>query len=213
VRAAVLTRPGQIAMETRAEPTPGPHEVRVRVASVGICGSDVHYYQHGRIGRYVVERPLVLGHECSGVIDQVGPGVAEERIGQRVVIEPGVPCRRCRWCKTGRYNLCPFVEFLATPPIDGALTDLVVAPDDFTHPIPDHVSLADAALLEPTAVAVHAIRRGAVTAGSTVAIFGAGPVGLLVLQVARAFGARSISVIDPEPSRLDAAERNQRPGG
>src|SRR3954454_11012053 len=114
MRAAVLQRPGLVTIEERADPERGPGEVLVGVAAVGICGSDVHYYRHGRIGRYVVEQPLVLGHESSGTIAALGAGVPQTRLGERVAVEPGVPCRRCAWCKRGRYNLCPFVVFLGT---------------------------------------------------------------------------------------------------
>jgi L-iditol 2-dehydrogenase len=176
--------------------------VVVRVAAVGICGSDVHYFKHGRIGRYVVDRPLVLGHECAGEIVEVGPGVSAERVGARVAIEPGIPCRRCRDCKIGRYNLCADVVFMATPPVDGAFAEFVSVPSDLAHPIPEHLALLDAALVEPVAVGVHAARRGGVEPGLRCAIFGAGPVGLLLLQVLRAFGAASVAIIDPQPARL-----------
>jgi L-iditol 2-dehydrogenase len=205
MQVAVLERPGVVQVVERPAPEPAAGEVLVRVAAVGICGSDVHYYQHGRIGRYVVEQPLVLGHECAGTIVTIGPGVPAARVGQRVAVEPGVPCRRCRDCKAGRYNLCPNVEFLATPPVDGALAEYLAAPADFAHPIPDHLSFDEAALVEPTAVAVHAVRLGRVEPGLCCAVFGAGPVGLLVLQVARAFGATAVAVIDPEASRLELA--------
>jgi L-iditol 2-dehydrogenase len=207
MRVAVLERPGVIALAERPTPTPGPGEVLVRVASVGICGSDVHYYQHGRIGRYVVERPLILGHESSGEIVALGPDVPEARRGERVAVEPGVPCRHCGYCKTGRYNLCPNVVFLATPPVDGALAEYLVVPADFAHPIPAHVSFAAAALVEPTAVVVHAARLGDVAVGDRCVVFGAGPVGLLLLQVLRAFGASAVTVVDPEASRRDLARQ------
>jgi L-iditol 2-dehydrogenase len=181
--------------------------VLVRVRAVGICGSDVHYYQHGRIGRYVVEQPLVLGHEASGEIVAVGEGVAAERIGERVAVEPGIPCRRCAYCKGGRYNLCPDVVFLATPPVDGAFAEYLTVPADFAHPVPRDLSFAVAALVEPTAVAVHAARLGQVGPGASCLVFGAGPVGLLLAQVLRAFGASRVDVVDPEPSRRDLAER------
>jgi L-iditol 2-dehydrogenase len=205
MRAAVLQRPGVVTIEERADPEPGPDEVLVRVAAVGICGSDVHYYRHGRIGRYVVEQPLVLGHESSGTIAALGAGVPTARLGERVAVEPGVPCRRCDWCKRGRYNLCPLVVFLGTPPVDGALVEYLSVPADFAHPVPDTMTFDDAALVEPTAVAVHAARVGRTAAGEHVAVFGAGPIGLLLTQVVRAFGAASVVVVDPEPLRRELA--------
>lgn len=203
--AAVLLRPGVVEITRRPIPELQPDDVLVRVASVGICGSDAHYYAHGRIGRYVVKDPLVLGHECSGELVEVGANVDRARIGDRVAIEPGIPCRRCRECKAGRYNLCRDVAFMATPPSDGALAQYVAVPSDFAHRIPDHVSLEDAALIEPVAVGVHAARRGGVGPGARCAIFGAGPVGLLLLQVLRAFGATAVAVADPQSARLELA--------
>jgi L-iditol 2-dehydrogenase len=205
MRVAVLQRPGVIGIENQAEPMPGRGDVRIRVAAVGICGSDVHYFKRGRIGRYVVDQPLILGHESSGVIDLVGQGVGAARIGEHVAIEPGIPCRHCQWCKSGRYNLCPYVEFHATPPVHGSLAELVVVPADFAHPIPDSLSLQEAALVEPTAVAVHACRRAGLAPGDTCAILGAGPVGLLILQVALAFGAQAPFVLDPVSARTELA--------
>ena len=116
MRASVLLGPGKVVLEERPVPSPGPGEVLIQIGSVGICGSDVHYYQHGRIAEYVVREPLVLGHEAGGRIVAVGAGVDSSRAGQRVALEPGVPCRICRECKAGRYNLCPDVRFFATPP-------------------------------------------------------------------------------------------------
>jgi L-iditol 2-dehydrogenase len=206
VRVAVLERPGVVEIVERPTPSPGAGEVLVRIAAVGVCGSDVHYFTHGRIGRYVVDRPLVLGHECAGEIVEVGAGVSASRVMERVAVEPGVPCRRCGYCKTGRYNLCADVVFMATPPVDGAFAEFVSVPSDFAHPIPEHLSLLEAALVEPVAVGVHAARRGGIEPGVHCAVFGAGPIGLLLLQVLRAFGAASVAVADPQPARLKLAQ-------
>lgn len=205
MRVAVLERPGVVEIVERPTPHPGAGEVLVRIAAVGICGSDVHYFTHGRIGRYVVDRPLVLGHECAGEIVEVGAGVSAKRVAERVAIEPGVPCRRCHDCKAGRYNLCADVVFMATPPVDGAFAEFISVLSDFAHPIPEHLSLLDAALVEPIAVGVHAARRGEVEPGLRCAIFGAGPIGLLLLQVVRVFGAAGVALIDPQPTRLALA--------
>lgn len=205
MRVAVLNRPGEIEIVDRADPQPGPKEVRVRVAAVGVCGSDTHYFDHGRIGSYVVIAPLVLGHEASGVIDAVGSGVDEARVGQRVSIEPGVPCRTCEQCLAGRYNLCPQMRFHATPPIDGSLAELIVTHEAFAHPVPDSVSDEAAALLEPLSVGIWSARKAHVGIGSRVLVTGAGPIGLVAVQVARAAGAVAITVVDVNDERLRVA--------
>ena len=179
----------------------------VRVGSVGVCGSDVHYYDHGRIGPHVVDRPLVLGHEAGGVVDQVGPGVTSLVPDQRVSIEPGVPCRSCGQCLVGRYNLCPHVRFFATPPYDGAFCEYVVMPEAFVHAVPDTVSDDAAGLMEPLSVGIWACRRGQVSPGSRVLVTGAGPIGLVCAQAAFAFGATEVVVSDVNADRLDLASR------
>jgi L-iditol 2-dehydrogenase len=205
MRVAVLERPGDIAIVERPVPRPGPGEVLVRVRSVGVCGSDVHYYEHGRIGRFVVEQPLVLGHEAGGEIVDVGSGVPASRTGQRVSIEPGVPDLTCQQCLAGRYNLCAAMRFFATPPIDGAFAEYVVVHEAFAHAVPDTLSDDAAALLEPLSVGIWACRKGGVTAGSRVLITGAGPIGLVSTQVALAFGATEVVVSDINPARLALA--------
>src|ERR687890_901730 len=205
MRVSVLNGPGDVAVVDRPVPRPGPAEVLVRVASVGVCGSDTHYYEHGRIGSYVVEQPLVLGHEASGVVTEVGEGVPADRVGQRVSIEPGVPDLTCEQCLAGRYNLCPDMRFFATPPIDGAFAEYVVVHEAFAHPVPDDISDDAAALLEPLSVGVWACRKGWVGPGSRVLVTGAGPIGLVAVQVARAFGATEVVVSDVNPARLALA--------
>lgn len=201
MRASVLTGPKTIELLERPVPEPGPDEALVRVGSVGVCGSDVHYYEHGRIGSMVVEGPLVLGHEAGGIIVAVGAALDPTRVGQRVALEPQRPCRRCRQCKTGHLNLCPEMEFFATPPIDGAFCDYVTLPADFAHPVPDSLSDAAAGLLEPLSVGIWANRKGGTAAGSRVFITGAGPIGAMVALSARAMGATEIIVSDPVESR------------
>jgi L-iditol 2-dehydrogenase len=207
MRVSVLRGVGDVAVVERPVPDPGPGEVLVRVGSVGVCGSDVHYYEQGRIGPYVVDRPLVLGHEAGGEVVALGPGVDSLSVGQRVSVEPGVPCRSCEQCLGGRYNLCPRVEFFATPPYDGAFQEYVAHPAAFVHPVPDSVSDDAAGLLEPLSVGVWACRRGGVTPGSRVLVTGAGPIGLMCAQTARAYGASQVVVTDVNPSRLALAER------
>jgi len=202
MRAAVLHGIEKLAIEERPMPRPGTGQVLVRVSAVGVCGSDIHYYEHGRIGDFVVEQPMVLGHESSGVIVSVGEGVATGRVGQRVSIEPGMPDLTCFECLTGRYNLCPAMRFHATPPVDGSLAEYVNVHQAFAHPVPDHVSNDAAALLEPLSVGVWANRKAGTTAGSRVLITGAGPIGLVAAQCALAFGATDVVIADLNPHRL-----------
>jgi L-iditol 2-dehydrogenase len=205
MRASVLRGVGDVVVEERPVPEAGPGQVVVRVASVGVCGSDVHYYEHGRIGQFVVESPLVLGHEAAGEVAAVGPGVTSPAVGQRVSVEPGVPDLTCEQCLAGRYNLCPNMRFFATPPIDGAFAEYVVVHAAFAHPVPDSISDDAAALLEPLSVGIWACRKGRVSAGTRVLITGAGPIGLVSVQAARAFGATDIVVSDINPARLALA--------
>jgi L-iditol 2-dehydrogenase len=206
MRVSVLRGVGDVAVEERPVPEPAPGEVLVEIGSVGVCGSDVHYFEHGRIGPYVVDAPLVLGHEAGGVVAGVGPGVTSLRVGQRVSIEPGVPCRSCAQCLAGRYNLCPDVRFFATPPYDGAFSEYVAMPAAFVHPIPEGISDDAAGLLEPLSVGVWACRRAEVAPGASVLVTGAGPIGLIAAQTARAYGADTVTVTDVNPHRLALAE-------
>jgi L-iditol 2-dehydrogenase len=205
MRTAVLMEAGRFELQDRERPSPGADEVLVSIAEVGICGSDVHYYEHGRIGDYVVEEPLVLGHESAGVVEAVGEAVEGFEPGDRVALEPGVPCRRCGHCKRGDYHLCESVRFMATPPHDGAFTEYVAWPADFAYELPADVSLREGALCEPLSVGIHACRRGAVGVGDTVLITGAGPIGLCVMEAARAAGASDVLVTDVVERKLDVA--------
>jgi L-iditol 2-dehydrogenase len=206
VRAAVLRGPGDVVIEERPVPRPGPAEVVVRVRSVGVCGSDTHYYDHGRIGSFVVEAPLVLGHEAAGEVTELGPGVTRLTVGQRVSVEPGVPDLTCEQCLAGRYNLCPDMRFFATPPIDGAFAEYVVVHEAFAHPVPEIISDDAAALLEPLSVGIWACKKARVSAGDRVLITGAGPIGLVSVQAALAFGATEVIVSDVNPARLALAK-------
>lgn len=201
--ASILRGIDDLALEERPVPAPAADEVLVQVLSVGVCGSDVHYYKHGRIGPYVVEAPLVLGHEVSGRIVAVGADVDPARVGRRVAIEPQRPCRRCDFCRAGDYNLCPKMEFYATPPIDGAFCDYVTIQDDFAYDVPDSISDHAAALMEPLSVAVAAAQKGGIKVGDTVLIAGGGPIGVITAQVVRAFGAADVVVADINPARRE----------
>lgn len=177
----------------------------VRVSSAGVCGSDIHYFEHGRIGRLTVDAPLVLGHEASGEVVGLGSAVSCTRLGQRVSLEPGVPDFTCSQCLAGRYNLCTEMRLFATPPIDGAFAELVTIHEQFAHPVPDHLSDDAAALLEPLSVGLWACRKAEVTAGSRVLVTGAGPVGLVTAQCALALGACEVTVTDVNRYRLQLA--------
>jgi L-iditol 2-dehydrogenase len=206
MRTAVLREPGHVVIEQRPIPQAGPGEVLLRVRAVGVCGSDTHYYEHGRIGRFVVEAPLVLGHEAAGEVTELGPGVTRLVVGQRVSIEPGVPDLTCGQCLAGRYNLCPNMRFFGTPPVDGAFAEYVVVHQAFAHPVPLSVSDDAAALLEPLSVGIWACMKARVTAGSRVLVTGAGPIGLVSVAAALAFGATEVVVSDVNPVRLALAK-------
>jgi L-iditol 2-dehydrogenase len=201
--AATLYGIGDVRIEERPMPEPGPGEVVVKIRSVGICGSDVHYYEHGRIGEHVVRAPMVLGHESSGVV--TGPGAPGLAAGQRVAVEPGVPCGHCEQCRRGSYNLCPDVVFFATPPVDGALAHYVAVHHAYAHPVPDTISDDAAALIEPLSVGLWANRRAGAGVGSRVLVTGAGPIGVLCALTARVAGAGWVGIADVHPARLDAA--------
>jgi L-iditol 2-dehydrogenase len=202
---AALHGPHDVRLETRTLPQLEEREVLVEVRSVGVCGSDVHYYEHGRIGSFVVEQPLVLGHEVSGVIVDRGSRAAKHPVGQRVALEPGVPCGRCSECRHGRYNLCTDVRFFATPPIDGAFARYVAIHEDYAFALPDELSDDAGALLEPLSVGIWACRKGGVGLGDRVLVTGAGPIGNLAMQVARAAGATTVVIADVNSDRLARA--------
>ncbi|MGE2734886.1 NAD(P)-dependent alcohol dehydrogenase [Mycolicibacterium vaccae] len=201
MRAAVLVAPETIEIQDRPVPDPQPGDVLVRVSSVGVCGSDTHYYRHGRLGSFVVEAPLVLGHEAAGTIVGVGAGVDPARIGERVSIEPQRPDPDTEETRRGLYNLCPHMRFYATPPIDGAFCDYVTIGAAFAHRVPDSISDDAAALCEPLSVGIAAVRKARITGGQRVLIAGAGPIGVVIAQLANAYGATEIIVSDPDEAR------------
>ncbi|MEJ2861801.1 NAD(P)-dependent alcohol dehydrogenase [Actinomycetospora flava] len=204
-RVAVLQEPERITVETRPVPAPGPGDVQVAVRAVSVCGSDVHYYDHGRIGGFVMHGPLVLGHETSGVVSAVGEGVETPAVGTRVAVEPQRNCGRCEQCAQGCYHLCPWISFFATPPVDGSFAQYVTVPATRAHPVPDTLSDDAAAMIEPLAVAVHAAGKADIGPGTRVFVSGGGPVGLLCLQVARARGAARVTLSDPVARRREVA--------
>ncbi|KPM37502.1 putative D-xylulose reductase A [Neonectria ditissima] len=204
----ILNKPHHVEFAERPIPTISTaHQVLVAVNYTGICGSDVHYWEHGRIGHFVVKDPMVLGHESAGTVVEVGSAVNSLKPGDRVALEPGYPCRQCIDCLAGRYNLCPEMVFAATPPYDGTLTGFWVAPFDFCYKLPDNVSTQEGALIEPLAVAVHIVKQAQVAPGNSVVIMGAGPVGLLCAAVAKSFGATKIVSVDIVQAKLDFARQ------
>lgn len=205
MRANVMYGIEELRMEERATPQPKADEVLIHIRSVGVCGSDVHYYNEGRIGGFVVDEPLILGHECSGVIVAVGSDVDPGRVGERVAIEPQRCCRVCKYCRSGRYNLCPKMEFYATPPIDGSFCDYVTIQADYAFPIPDSMSFDAGALIEPLSVGVAAQDKMNLGPGDSLLIAGCGPIGILCMMAALGNGVRNIVMTDVNAQRREMA--------
>lgn len=189
-------------------PEVGEKQVLVQLEYVGICGSDVHYYHHGVCGSYKVDlsEDYMLGHECAGTVVEVGPGVENLKVGDRVALEPGITCGQCEHCKAGRYNLCPDVIFLATPPVQGCYEEYIAFPENMCFKLPENVSTKEGALIEPLAVGFHAASQGNVQPGDTVVILGAGCIGLVTLLSCKARGAGTIIVSDLVDARLEKAK-------
>ncbi|OCT47938.1 putative D-xylulose reductase A [Cladophialophora carrionii] len=205
-----LYGPGKARIEDTPEPKiTDPTDAIVRVKFVGVCGSDVHFWSHGGLnGKFVSEsQPLVMGHECSGVIYAVGSSVNHLKPGDNVAVEPGQPCRSCDWCKEGLYNLCPEMKFAACPPdAPGCLTKFFKISADFCYKLPPGVSLQEGVLAEPLAVAAHAVRMIGLRPGQSLVIFGAGTIGLVCGAVARIFGAKKIVSVDLLDHKLEFAK-------
>ncbi len=202
----ILQSPKKVVYEDRPDPQlQSPYDVIIKPRWTGICGSDVHYWVEGRIGDFVLKEPMVLGHESAGIVHEVGDKVTTLKVGDRVAMEPGIPCRRCVRCREGKYNLCPEMAFAATPPYDGTLARYYTLPEDFCFKLPEKMSLEEGALMEPTAVAVHITRQAGIKVGQSVVVFGAGPVGLLCCAVAKAYGATKIVTVDINEERMQFA--------
>jgi L-iditol 2-dehydrogenase len=207
MKAFALTAPHEFGpAEIPDEPAPGPGEVVVHPTACGVCASDVHYWQHGHIGDQVItEYPYAVGHECAGVVVEIGDGVTRVKPGDRVAIEPGITCEKCRPCREGRVNICPNVRFLGTPMIHGAMRDTLLTVEQNLETLPDGVSDEDAALCEPFGVGIHAVRLVGLVEGESVAIFGAGPIGLSTAVAARCAGAGRVVLAEPVPERRSLA--------
>ena len=207
MKAARLYGPGNMRIDDVPAPEPGPGQVLLQVLAVGICGSGVHYFLDGGIGDDKVTEPYVIGHEFSARVAALGPGVKGLAVGTRVAVEPAISCGECELCLAGHPNLCEAILFCSTPPTPGALQEYMVHPAELCFPIPEAINDAEGAALEPLGVALHAVSLARLHPGDTVAILGAGPIGLLTLQVARISGARAIYITDLVPERLDVAKK------
>ncbi|KAL4236257.1 hypothetical protein ACF0H5_004644 [Mactra antiquata] len=202
----VLHKVNDIRLENTAIREPGKGEVQLRMARVGICGTDIHFWKHGFIGNLKVASPFTLGHETSGIVSKLGEDVTTLKVGDRVALEPVMTCGRCDKCKIGRYNLCPKMAIFGIPPCDGGLAQYHLHDANLCYKLPDSVSLEEGALMEPLSVTIHAARRAGITLGSRVLICGSGTIGLLSLLVAKSYGASQVCVMDLNESRLKLAK-------
>jgi D-xylulose reductase len=204
MEALVLESAQRISLRPFSLPqTVGPRDVRIRINTVGICGSDIHYYQHGRIGPFVVTEPMVLGHEAAGTVVQVGDEVTNLKAGDRVCMEPGVPDMESRASREGLYNLDPKVRFWATPPVHGCLAPFVVHPAGFTYKLPDNVSFAEGAIVEPLSIGLQAAKKAAIKPGDVAVVLGAGTIGMMCALAALAGGCSRAIVCDLVPEKLE----------
>jgi D-xylulose reductase len=207
MRALVLERAGELSLrEIAIEETMGPRDVRIAVRAVGICGSDLHYYEHGAIGPYVVREPMVLGHEAAGTVVEVGAEVEGLKAGDRVCMEPGIPDPRSKAARLGMYNLDPGVRFWATPPVHGVLRPEVVHPADFTFRLPENVGYGEGAMVEPLAVGMHAAKKAAIAPGDVAVVIGAGTIGMMTVLSTLAGGCSQVIVSDVVQPKLDLAQ-------
>jgi len=204
VKALVLEEKGKLSLRDFDLPnTLGRKDVRIKIHTVGICGSDVHYYTHGRIGHFIVNEPMVLGHEASGTVIEVGEDVTHLAVGDRVCMEPGIPDATSRASKLGIYNVDPAVQFWATPPVHGCLVPEVIHPAAFTYKLPDQVSFGEGAMVEPFAIGMQAALRARTQPGDVAVVTGAGPIGMMVALAALAGGCAKVIVADLAQPKLD----------
>ncbi|MET2829741.1 NAD(P)-dependent alcohol dehydrogenase [Mesorhizobium shangrilense] len=211
MRALVLEKKGELSLRDIALPLDvGPDDVRIAIHTVGVCGSDVHYYTHGAIGSYVVRAPMVLGHEASGTVVEIGANVRTLKVGDRVCMEPGVPNMSSRATKLGIYNVDPDVTFWATPPVHGVLAPYAVHPAAFTYRLPDNVSFAEGAMVEPFAIGMQAAARARIVPGDVAVVVGCGPIGIMIALAALAGGCSRVFISDFSAPKLKIAA--QYPG-
>lgn len=205
MKTAVMTDLKKIEIQERTIPVPGVNEVLVKIEYVGICGSDLHYFEFGRIEDFVVKPPFVLGHEAGGTVVEVVSNVKNLKVGDRVAMEPGKTCGHCEFCKQGKYNLCKDVAFFATPPVDGVFQEYVAHEAGLCFKLPENVSTREGALIEPLAVGMHAANQGGAHLGQTAVVTGAGCIGLVTLLSLKAKGVSKVIVVDIMEKRLNKA--------
>lgn len=205
MKQAIMTELNKVEIKNVDIPVPTDNEVLVKLEYVGVCGSDLHYYEHGRISDFIVEPPFVLGHECAGIVEKIGKDVSHLKVGDRVVLEPGKTCGECEQCKSGKYNLCTDVIFFATPPVPGTFQEFVTHEASLCFKLPDNVSTKEGALIEPLAVGFHAALQGGASVGQTAVVTGAGAIGLVSLMALKAMGVSKVFVVDMISKRLEKA--------
>jgi len=212
VRASVLHGAKDLRIETRELAPPAIAELQISVRSTGLCGSDLHYYNHGRNGDIKMREPMSLGHESAGIVVGIGSGVSNFEIGNKVALEVGLPCAACDRCSEGRYNICKDMKFRSSaksfPHFQGTLQERINHPAEWCHKLPDNVSIDLGIILEPLSVAIHAMRRAQLPPKSTVLVFGAGTVGLLAAAMAKIRGASHVVIADLDQGRVDFAVDN-----
>lgn len=206
MKAAIMTEIKKIEFTEILVPEPKDNEVLVEIEAVGVCGSDIHYYEHGRIGNFIVEPPFILGHEAAGIVVKTGKNVTHLSVGDRVAMEPGKTCGECEFCKTGRYNLCEKVIFFATPPVQGVFTEYVAHEAALCFKLPTNMNAVEGALIEPLAVGFHAVRQAGAQIGQTAVVMGSGCIGLVSLLALKAVGVTKVIVVDIVDKRLEKAK-------
>ena len=211
-RASILHGPKDLRLEQRTLESPNPTELQIAIRATGLCGSDLHYYQHYRNGDIQVREPLCLGHESAGVVVEVGSQVGGFKVGDRVAMEVGLPCQECERCGEGRYNICPQLRFRSSakafPHFQGTLQDRINHPASWCHQLPDTISFGLGAILEPLGVAIQASRRAKMAHGSSTLVFGAGTVGLLCAAMAKVAGSSNVVIADIQQERVRFATQN-----
>ncbi|RCX16103.1 L-iditol 2-dehydrogenase [Anaerobacterium chartisolvens] len=206
MKVAMMNKPGRFDFEQKPIPKLKPDCVLVKLEYVGICGSDMHLFEHGYIGENYVKEPMVLGHEPGGIVAEVGSNVSSLKVGDRVAVEPGVPCWHCEFCKSGKYNLCRNVYFYASlPVVEGCFAEYIAHPANLCYKLPDNVSTMEGALMEPLAVGMHAVMQSGIRVGSNAVVIGAGCIGIVTMLSLKSMGIRNITVVDLVKSRLDRA--------
>lgn len=206
MKVAMMNKPGKFDFELKPIPAVKPDDVLVKLEYVGICGSDMHLFKDGYIGENYVKEPMVLGHEPGGVVVEVGANVKNLKVGDRVAVEPGVPCWHCEFCKTGRYNLCPNVYFYASlPVVEGCFAEYIAHPANLCYNLPENMTTMEGALMEPLAVGFHAAMQSGIKVGSKAVVIGAGCIGLVTMLSIKSMGVEEVIVVDLMQNRLDRA--------